>query len=246
MRLKLFMLVACIGAQASLATVEYRTFTDTKGRAIEACIVRYDAAKKKVTLRCKNKGVKTVPANIFSEADQAYIASWNDAQYFLGKRSLGVTINRVSRKNTDASIEQGAMARKYYNHGFNIKIKNSTTLDFNDVTLEYVIYYSQERHIKRNTEKEEKQGTLHVEQAINLPKKTTREIKTETVSLYTYRESGYDEHWPDLDGDVDGIMLRLSMKTASGETVTREVKYPEGLKRVWSPKTRNAQISISN
>ncbi len=82
MKQKLFMLTFCLGMQAFMANAGYRNFTDTKGRVIEAEIVKYNPSKKTVILRCKNKGMKTVPTGIFSEKDQKYILSWNKLHFF--------------------------------------------------------------------------------------------------------------------------------------------------------------------
>ncbi len=162
--------------------------------------------------------------------------------FFLDERLLSVTLKRIKKKNTEDSAESYAQAWKVYDNSFKIILKNGSQVSFNDVTLEYVLYYSQEKHIKRNTAKEENHGTLYEKETISLPKKTTREIDTKVLHLKSYRESGYDDVWPDLDGEMHGIMLTLSIQTESGETISRTVKYPEDLKHVWAPKTKDVQI----
>ncbi|MEN7972382.1 MAG: hypothetical protein ABFR47_00960 [Verrucomicrobiota bacterium] len=241
MDLKVVALVVVLGMQVLVAKAEYREFTDAKGRTLSAKLIRYNDLQKKVTIKCKGKGIKTVPVSIFSETDQKYIASWKLNQDFLSEKKLLVEFKRRKRKNADSSYAQGSMDRKYYDCSFIIEVENRSTVDFNNVLFEYVIFYSQDKHIKRNTEKEEEHGTLYVEKTIDLPRKSPQEIETEKLLLYTYRESGYSEVWPDINSEVHGVILKLSMKSETGETISREIKYPDNLDHVWTPKTKDVQ-----
>lgn len=234
-------LAVCMGMLAVSAHAQYRDFTDASGRTIAAKLVRYDATRSKVTVDCKGKGVKTVPITVFSSEDQQYIISWSKSQDFLNERKLLVDFKRHKKKNTEYSEELSSMSSIYFDCGFEITLENRSTIDFNDVTLEYVIYYSQDKHINNKTEIEEQEGRLYEKQQMNFSKKSTKEIKTEQVILYTYRESGYSTVWPDIRSEMHGILLKLSVKTETGETITRLIKYPEKLKKSWSPSTKNVQ-----
>ena len=138
------------------------------------------------------------------------------------------------------------MARKYYDCSYRITLKNGSTTDFNDIKLEYVIYYTQENHIHSNSDKKEDHGTLYISKTTNLPKKSTKEIETESLLLYTYGESGYNDNWPDLQSEVQGIILNLSIKSETGETISRRLKFPEKLNHVWTPRTKDVQRRPSN
>jgi hypothetical protein len=220
------------------ANAEYRKFTDTKGRIIEGEIVKYDTGREMVSIKCKKRGTKTVPIGIFSEEDQTYIISWNENQYFLSDRFLSVDVSRLKRKNKKRSHESDGMSRKSYDHNFIIKIKNTSTTDFDDVEIGYVIHFSQEIHINAKTEKKEKRGTLFEKETVTLPGKSEKNIKTKTVEIETYKESDYNLVWPDLSGKVNGIIIKLSMKTKSGETISKQIRYPENMKYAWTAQTK--------
>lgn len=245
MTLKTVVLMACVGMQAFAAKAEFREFTDTQGRTLTAELISYNALQEQVTIKLKGKGNKTVPVNIFSETDRKYIVSWKQNQDFLKSNKLVVSFNRCKKKNTDNSSSSMGFIRKYYDHSFSIKIENRSPVDFNDIEFEYVIFYSQERHIKDWTDTKEEHGTLYARKAISLPKKSTREIETEKLLLINV--SSEPRHSvisvsPDLKGRVNGIILNLSMKTETSETISRQIKFPENLNHVWTPRTKDVQI----
>lgn len=246
MNMKVMALAACFGMQSLVANAEYREFTDATGRKLEAELIRYDASSKKVSLNCKGKGSKTVSISIFSEADQKYIISWNKNQNFLSDQKLKVEFNRRKSKNTDYTSEYYSMSRKYYDCSYKITVKNNSTADFDDVTLEYVVFYTQDKHIHNNRDIEEQHGTLYAKKKISLPKKSTHEFETEQLLIYTYRESGYDYNWPDIQSEIDGIILNLSMKSGTGKTISRRIKYPDKLLLSWTTQTKNVQRRPSN
>lgn len=243
---KVILWTICFGMHGVVAHAAYRDFSDTTGRTITAELVRYDATTKKVSIKCKGKGVKTVSISIFSETDQSYIVAWDKNKEFLSNRNLKTDFSRQKKKNTEYSLEQYSMSKKYYDCSYKITIKNGSATDFKDVTLEYVIFYSQDKHINNNLKKEEQQGTLYVKKTITLPKKSETEIETDKLLLYTYRESGYGVNWPDIQSEVHGIILKLSIESKTGETIFRKMKSPEKLNHVWTPRTKNVQKRVSN
>ena len=246
MNRKTLLLTLCLVICAFAARADYRDFTDTQGREIKAELIRYDAIKKKVTIKRKGKGNATVPISLFSEDDQKYIVAWDEGQEFLSDRKLKIKFNRHKKKNVDYSSDTYSMSRKYYDCSYGITLANGSTTDFKEVTLEYVIFYRQDKHIKNNSEREEQQGTLYVKKTIILPKKSETEIETDKLLLYTYRESGFSDNWPDIQSEVHGIILKLSMKSATGETFSRQIKSPEKLNHVWTPRTKDVQRRVSN
>jgi hypothetical protein len=185
----LIAMAACLVMPVFSAREQYRAFTDTSGRQIKARLIRFDTLKNEVTVDCQGKGTKTVPITIFSEADRKYIVSWSRNQDFLDERRLIVEFSRNKEKNTEYTEEIGNMSRKYYDCGFTVELENRSKVDFRDVTLEYVIYYTQDEHINSRTDKTEQQGRLYAKQTIDLPTKATREVETEQLLLHTYRES---------------------------------------------------------
>lgn len=242
MKKSLFVSVAaCLIMPVLSAQAQYRDFTDTTGRHIKARLIRYDSIKNKVTVDCEGKGTKTVPITIFSEADQKYILSWSKNQEFLDERRVIVDFTRRKEKNTEHTEEVGNMSNKYFDCGFTIELENRSKVDFRDITLEYVIYYTQDKHTNNRMDKTEQEGRLYAKQTIDLPEKETREITTQQVLLHTYRESGYSVTWPDIYSEMHGIILQLSIRSDTGETVTRRIKYPDNLKYSWNPSSEDVQ-----
>jgi hypothetical protein len=220
---------------------EYRAFKDTQGRVIEAKLIRYDATKKTVQVERKGKrGSITVPVNIFSSADQEYIVAWDQNQIFLSDRFLTIDANRIKKKDESAP-SFGSMATTYYAYCYNVKLNNKSKTPFTDIKIKYVIYYSQEHHINHKSDKEERFGTYFGEGAVDLPSRTEKEFMTEPIFLMDYRESGYEEVWPDLDGEIEGVILKISSKTDAGDEITREFRHPEKFSKPWITKTKNVQ-----
>lgn len=230
----------------SLSTAtEYRAFTDTQGRVIEAKLIRFNESKNSVQVERKGKrSTSFVPLSIFSQADQKYIKSWNQNQAFLSDRYLSVDVNRIKKK--DESEGAYSMATTYYSHCYNLELNNKSTAAFNNISVKYVIYYAQEHHINGRSDKEERFGTFFGEFTVDLPMRTEKEIKTDNIFLMTYRESGYDEVWPDLNGDIEGLIVKFSLKTDSGEEVIREFRHPEGFKKPWTTTSKNVEPKRQN
>lgn len=243
---KTIALIVYCGMYAFFAQAEYREFTDAQGRTLSAELIRYNAKQKKVTLKCEGKGIKTVPISIFSETDQSYIISWNKNQDFLSDKTLKIECHRIKKKNTDLSSEYYYMSRKYYDFNYSVELENNSYTDFNNVTFEYVIFYSQDKHINNNHDIKEQPGTLYKTQVMDIPSRSTKELETDKVILYTYRESGYSEDWPDIRSEVDGIMIKLRLKSETGETISKTFTFPDNLNRVWTPKTKDVQNHPSN
>ncbi len=156
-------------------------------------------------------------------------------------RRTKVKFKRRKDKDEDVSSSTGAGERNWYNCNFSIEFENKTTVDFNDIEIEYVIFYTQDHYIRKNTDKEKKHGTLYKRETISLPKKSTEEFETEKILLY-HRKPSYMGK-PDLKGKLQGIILTLSMKSDTGEAISRRIKFPDNLNHIWTPSTKNVQIA---
>ncbi|MEN7972383.1 MAG: hypothetical protein ABFR47_00965 [Verrucomicrobiota bacterium] len=243
MNLKTIALLSCLGIHTFATAAEYRKFTDAKGRTLSAELIRYNDLQKKVTIKCKGKGIKTVPVSIFSETDQKYIASWNQNQDFLSEKKLLVEFKRRKRKNVEVSYSTTSGGRTWYECNFNIELTNKSTTGFDKIELEYVVFYSQDHYIQNNADREERHGTLYKQEVINLPKKSTKEFETEKILLFQRKVGSTSYGKPDLRGEVHGIILNISMKSETGETISRQIKYPDNLNHVWTSSTKNVQIA---
>ena len=235
-------LTLCLGIFAFAARADYRDFTDSKGREINAKLIRYDATKKKVTIQRKGKGSATVPISLFSEDDQKYIISWNKNQDFLSDKLLKVKFTRWKTKNTERSRSSSWWEQKYSDCSFSIELENRSTTDFKEITLEYVIFYSQDHHIRDFSDKEERHGTLYSKNLISLPKKSKKMVETKKICLCREKIGANSYGRPDLEREMHGIMLKLSIKSETGETISRKITFPDKLSKVWTPRTKEAQI----
>lgn len=246
MKFKWSVIIMCIVASAGFAKAEYRKFTDAQGRVIDAKVISYDHVKGKVTIERKGRGGSTtVPTTIFSKEDREYIIAWSQNQAFLDKRFLKVEIGRKRKKNTKKSKTNYDSVFTAYDNTFSLELKNTSKTDFKDIQFEYVIYYTQEQHTNGKREKKERKGTLYVKKNINLPRKSSKEMVTENIIITSYREGSYSTGyvWPPLDGEVHGIIIKMGMETASGETISRIILFPQGFDRAWTPKTTDVQES---
>lgn len=219
-------------------------FTDTKGRTLQASLVGYDPISKKVTVKPAHRGASTVPISIFSTADQNYIIQWSKNQSFLNERKFIVDIKRMKEKNSSAGKEGYDMSMKAYDNYFKLDFENRSNIDFKNMTVEYVLFYKQDSWTQNRHAKTSKDGTKYVKTTLTIPSKEKKEVSTEKLSLKLYRESGFDANstWVDLDSELEGILVKLTIKTKDGDSVTRQLHYPDDLKKAWTTKTVNATI----
>ena len=128
MNRKLFVLILCLGMQAFMANAEFREFTDTKGRVIEAELISYNALREKVTVKLKGKGNKTVPISIFSETDQNYIVSWEKTRGFLDEQKLNLKGVKTKMKMSPPRPEPGKETGTTATSALNLRTKPRLTL----------------------------------------------------------------------------------------------------------------------
>ena len=238
MNRKTLILTVCLVICAFAARADYRDFTDTQGREIKAELIRYDATKKKVTIKRKGKGNATVPISLFSEDDQEYIVAWNKNKDFLSAQLLTVEFVRNQNKNSDSSRYGSWGEDKCYDCTFSIELENRSSVDFKQVELEYVIYYTQDHYIDNsdNDKRRGKYGWLHAQKTITLLKKSPLNIETQKLQLTRRKAAGQ----ANLEFKFDGIIVKLSLKTDTGETISREIKFPKDLGRSWKASTKDA------
>jgi predicted aspartyl protease len=72
---------------------EYRTFTGSNGKEIEAVLI--DKADNKVTLLLKNGKRTTFPAEKLSASDQDYVSSWNRDKAVFLRECRGLTVRQL-------------------------------------------------------------------------------------------------------------------------------------------------------
>jgi len=241
-------------ADAPLPSIvdEYHAFIDKSGRTIQAKIINVDSEGANVTLQREGSHRSaTVPVTLFDDDTQAYIRSWIEASDFLNERILPVEFNHKYEKIADQSqaytggitTTSWSKSSVYYGHHIEMIIQNKSKHPFNNVTLEYTLFYSQD-HAGREGKKTERAGTLYYKQNIDIPPRSTKEIASEQIILHSYSYVSRSYSPEDRDGELEGIIIHLSLLTETGETVTREIIYPEKKDFTWTTKTRNVQERI--
>ncbi|VGO14214.1 hypothetical protein PDESU_02773 [Pontiella desulfatans] len=163
-----------IGLFVFIATValadDYRTFTSTDGRTLEAKIIRFDSATGKVMIERKDRKRITVAATAFSEQDQTYIENWNVADAFMSPSKFKLEIQREEVGSTKKEHEvdvgdefSGGGGRrggggdtgviivatdKITKYKYILSMENKSGVPLKNVIMEYRIYYEQQKAIK--------------------------------------------------------------------------------------------------
>ena len=125
---------------------DFRTFHDTTGREIVACLRSFNPQTNVVKIELKNKSVKTVKAYIFSENDQAYIHDWHMADALLSGTTLRLTANKKTILSD--SYHEGRNGwhsvlpcMKFKDMNYEISLENRSGLSLNNIEIEYCIYH---------------------------------------------------------------------------------------------------------
>ena len=131
--------------------------------------------------------------------------------------------------------------RKYERFVYEITFENKNSEAIENVTVQYCIFYEREEN-NSSTRKVDTQikvvaGSFDVARIASREKqtKTTNSVVLEQYSYNItdyYRSDGYD---PESTSDkLKGIWIRLSVKTASGQTIERNVFNPSSIEGKYS------------
>lgn len=232
-------LTALLTARAATAEEPFRTLTDRQERTIQAKIIRYNEADSTATIHPKGRAVVTVPMTTFSDEDQAYIIEWSHEQAFLDERTLLLDVSPIEKFDWSRVRKDDSGEEKGFYHSYIIKFENKSTVDLEALTLEYVIFYQQEKYTDaEGWKKVHRDGTLYRRDSISIPHESIVKWGTDSVRLVEYRtDSAVLTGKVDLYSKMDGIMLKISMRTRNGKTLTREMSYPDDLEKKWTTRT---------
>ena len=235
--MKLIILIFAVMAGISiLAESEYRIFTDTEGRAIEARIMSCDARSGKVTVERTNNRKITVASTIFSEADQAYIKEWNSAQGFLSNSKFRISVQKKKGKTgNDKSQTKRSKPPCHYE----IQLDNRSGTLFTDLRVECCTYVSTENLGSGK----DKLNVMHDrENKIQVADRGRHVVKTKEIELFRYYRSVTDtdvdqyshttystSYSKTNEDDIEGIRIRVYLQTPSGNTFMREIYEPKSI-----------------
>jgi len=145
----------------------FREFTSQDGRKLKAKVISYDASSDKVKILREDQKTVTVNSTVFSEKDQAYIKDWSAIGIFTSTSKLKLDINRnevkSSKKEREADLgERSGGGRrgggdtgvqvvavdKNTQYKFDLLLENKGGVPLKNLTMEYRIYYEQEKAVK--------------------------------------------------------------------------------------------------
>lgn len=219
---------------ANQAHAEMHAFSLPDGRALSAEIVDYNAKLGKVELKLANGKRKKVKPSIFVEADQAYIKEWVALSAFQKDSALRVDCTKkiFEKWKKESSVQ----TIKYQKVGYEILLENRTPAPLKGLKAEYRVYYEQEKtnpgQSKKTLSKQTKKGVFELTQ---LAAKQKKEFATEPVQIEFYDFNSGDYYYTNGDpestyGEVKGIWFRITMETATGQTVVRNVFEPASIR----------------
>lgn len=258
-------------AMAVRADDGYRTFTAEDGRTLKARILRYDSTTGKVQIERDDRKRLTVPATAFSEKDQAYIKAWEVEQVFLSAVDFKLEIERDEvkkpKKEHEIDIDEGLSGGRRggesgrvtvaidqsTQYKFKLAAENKSGFPLKGITLEYRIYYDQQKPVKdekANKSRSEDDPRPEQHMAVDQQKvkdgrarvKTiqSKESRNITVGSATLLKRSASRAWGDkidLKSNLSGVWVKLTMKGANGKKVVREIASPESIpkKFPWDP-----------
>ncbi len=223
----------------TLGATQYRDFTSTDGKVIQAMVKSYDVNKKMVTIERDNRKTMKVPITVFSEADQIYIREWELLRCFSVERFLKMSAQRKQSDNDNKSSSDSYQTLKVKDTRYEIRIENRSTSSFSGLKLEYCIYYEQDEGSPGGNVTD--QGVFCGDIPFDfIGSKSRTTLKTKAVSTYMAEVSS-GVIWTDgrenvQRGGVHGLWVRIYMTLPSGEERVRDFCFPSSLNnsRTWA------------
>jgi hypothetical protein len=233
----IFCLIAVItGAQAEDT---YRDFTDTQGRTIRGRVLAYDTARGEVSFERENGRTAKVPVTIFSEADRQYIEKWNNQAGVRSTTRFRISCDRRAVRDwsekmmgtihySDGSVQHDQVTGKkdFAETNYEIVLVNRNSHPITDLVLEYCIYYQQELMDGAEAQQGVLFGSVPIEK---LDASERRTIETDSVVVFKEETNAEFLYSRVLNGEVNGICLRLYLKDGDERVLVREVGVPDSI-----------------
>jgi hypothetical protein len=206
----------------------FHIFTDLQDRVVTAKIINVDDQRGLVELEMENKRRVKVGPSVFIEKDQDYIRNWRLCESFLS--SSGLRFEGEKKVVEDWSENSGGINREFEKVVYNCTFRNGSSTEFTDLAVDYCVYWEQEVGGKGGGEERMEKDFSGSFQIGRLAPREAVNLATEpVVLLYQHLAGGYYY----LGGQTDkqsskmkGVWLKVSMKSKSGETVTRDFCEP--------------------
>jgi hypothetical protein len=202
------------------------------GRAINARIISYDARKQTIRVQMENGREGDIELAKLSDADKEYVLIWNKAKDFMDERRLKISAKRISEDNEEKTRKYGVVTRDVENMGYKIFLENKSNAAFENVKMQYCIFYEQEEGASGGNETMEGVYCGRTDLG-SVPSGSKQELKTDMVLIYKaeldsgyYYTSGTDSS---QDGEVRGIWVRFIMELPNGDKMMREFCLPDSI-----------------
>lgn len=255
-------LCACLVA-AIVQAAEYRTFTDTQGRAIEAKLIDADASQGQVYLQREDGKKVWVSPVAFSGADQDYIRSWAALHAALSDRSFKVSADLVSiphdgseRRYADNGMYGQAgerWSKVHHKVHYAIEFENMGIADIPEMSIECHSYIKMVARGSRSDRLMMVAETLTVA-PIRAGERST--LSTREVNLKEWSVTQIENVWSSSGTTIidtirsqvetheermEGLWIRISVPLGGDERLVRDFCFPDDLKDdvAWDESTGN-------
>lgn len=219
----------------SVADTEFRLFTATDGRTIEARILEYNPARNKLRIERRGNSSLWVDPEIFSVSDRKYIKEWVSASMFLVSSSLKISLKKVHKGNSGSKKSFKETEKICYE----VKLQNRSKQPLNISKMEFCYYV---RNTKTRGAKDSEWSDVGRMNVGVLKPAETKVLITSSLSLSTiYREQA--ESGRDIYGNLytsrsivkvsedklRGIWIRVYGPEVGGQLLYRDVSFPKDL-----------------
>lgn len=225
----------CTGAWADGA---YRDFTNKQGQSVRGRVLSVDSRKNTVTIELENKRKTKVPVTGFSEDDQQYIHTWMVLEGVRSESKFKISCERRKVKSwtekhygsvTAGGESEGTQVTGKSRHeeaGFDVVLSSRNECSIRGLTLEYCIHYEQEVRRNQAAQKGVLYKSISIGEIAEYGKKT---ISTDSVSVFEYEKGEQFVGTFALNGEINGILLRLYLAANGEKILVREAAYPANL-----------------
>jgi len=159
----------------SLFGSDLDTFTSADGtKTIEASIESYDPTRDEAILKVNGRNLK-VPVSAFQSEDKSKFDSWYQAS------QVGRQLNLAFDESETEGLEKKTSNAKVtsFESGFKIKVRNNGKTDFEDVKIEYRLFYYVDKEKGGKVD-----GYLDGDLALSeIAPRETQEFETAAVSM---------------------------------------------------------------
>ncbi len=220
-----------------------REFKLPDGRSLQAEIVDFNGKLGKVKLKLANGKLKTVNPAIFVKEDRKYIKEWASLDGFRNKSFFKVSCSKDMvekwKENIDRDVSYGGGSSesetvgevKFEKFAYNLLIENRNDVPLENIKIEYCIFCKQTGKGRwMNGSDWFQKATKGNLATIKLPAKSKKTVTTGSAIIARQEILGdFSTSYEKVGAELEGVWVRITIKTPGGQTATRTVFEPENL-----------------